>query len=166
MPSKYFFKNVQLQNRVCHVILWTPHWKHCVGLVFVYHVLQLVNTCMLFMTFVCLSLIARNSARWILVLYDSFRKSSASNSSSLLPLSLVGKLRKPFRVFETLRLNEEPWLSEIIPMSLLLKQLKGKHEIFHFILQSCSPVLVCLLVATLSTLWTRIKGYMYISISG
>lgn len=47
----------------CNPFDSTLNGKYFVGLAFVYHVLQLVNMCMLFMTFVCLSLIALNSAR-------------------------------------------------------------------------------------------------------
>jgi len=65
---KCFFQQVKLQNGVYHVNPFgsTLNRKYFVGLVFVYHVLQLVNMCMFFITFVCLSLIALNSTRCII----------------------------------------------------------------------------------------------------
>lgn len=39
----------------------TLNRKYVTGLVFVYHILQLVNMCMLFITFVCLPPLALNS---------------------------------------------------------------------------------------------------------
>lgn len=58
----FFSKNEATEQSVpCNISDSMLNRKYFVGLVFVYHVLQLVNMCMLFIRFVCLSLIALNS---------------------------------------------------------------------------------------------------------
>lgn len=66
MPSKCFFV-LKFSHKAdgCLVILLTPRGvgNTLLVLTFVYHVLKLVNMCMLFIMSVCLFLTALNSAR-------------------------------------------------------------------------------------------------------